>query len=122
LTIAVLSPAVWAARGARGLERIVVFVACGAAAVPVWTVIDRANSVGLLAPIGLVFLVALCRQRWGLVAVMVVPVPVASTHRGIDQPFPSAAKLTGQLETCAATVDGATIRTRAIRILFIGCI
>jgi hypothetical protein len=72
LTIAVLSPAVWAARGARGLERIVVFVACGAAAVPVWTVIDRANSVGLLAPIGLVFLVALCRQRWGLVAVMVV--------------------------------------------------
>lgn len=72
VTIAVLSPAVWAARGARGLERIVVFVACGAAAVPVWSVIDRANSVGFLAPIGLVFLVALCRQRWGLVAVMVV--------------------------------------------------
>ncbi|WP_445160700.1 glycosyltransferase family 87 protein [Mycobacterium sp. Dal123C01] len=72
LTIAVLSPAMWAARGARGLERIVVFVACGAAAVPVWSVIDRANSVGFLAPIGLVFLLALVRQRWGLVAVMVV--------------------------------------------------
>jgi hypothetical protein len=72
LAIAVLSPAVWAARGAHGLERIVVFVACGAAAVPVWSVIDRANSVGFLAPVGLVFLVALCRQRWGLVAVMIV--------------------------------------------------
>lgn len=72
LTVAVLSPAVWAARGARGLERIVVFVACGAAAVPVWSVIDRANSVGFLAPIGLVFLIALVRQRWGLVAAMVV--------------------------------------------------
>ncbi|MEE6138724.1 glycosyltransferase family 87 protein [Mycobacterium sp. 050128] len=72
LAIAVLSPAVWAARGARGLERIVVFVACGAAAVPVWSVIDRANSVGFLAPVGLVFLIALVRQRWGLVAAMVV--------------------------------------------------
>jgi hypothetical protein len=72
LTIAVLSPAAWAARGARGLERVVVFVALGAVALPAWAVIDRGNSVGLLAPIGLVFLVALCRQRWGLVAVMVV--------------------------------------------------
>jgi hypothetical protein len=72
LVIAVLSPAVWAARGARGLERVVVFVALGAAAIPAWAVIDRGNSVGLLAPIGLVFLVALCRQRWALVAVMAV--------------------------------------------------
>src|SRR5262249_34431409 len=32
LTIAVLAPAVWAARAARGLEKVVVFVACGAAA------------------------------------------------------------------------------------------
>jgi hypothetical protein len=72
LTIAVLSPAVWAARGARGLERVVVFVVCGAAAIPAWMVVDRANSVGLLAPVGLVFLVALCRHRWGLVAIMVV--------------------------------------------------
>lgn len=72
LAVAVLSPAVWAARGARGLERIVVFVACGAAAVPVWSVIDRANSVGFLAPIGLVFLIALVRQRWGLATAMVV--------------------------------------------------
>ena len=47
LTIAVLSPAVWAARGARGLERVVVFVAWGAAAIPAWAVIDRGNSVGL---------------------------------------------------------------------------
>ena len=72
LTIAVLAPAVWAARGARGLERVVVFVACGAAAIPAWAVIDRGNSVGFVAPIALVFLVALCRQRWGLVAIMVV--------------------------------------------------
>jgi hypothetical protein len=72
LTVAVLTPAVWAARGAYGLERIVVFVVCGAAAIPVWVVLDRANSVALLAPIGLVFLVALCRHRWGLVALAVV--------------------------------------------------
>jgi hypothetical protein len=72
LTIAVLTPAVWAARGARGLERVVVFVALGAAAIPAWTVIDRGNSAGFLAPIALVFLVALRRQRWGLVAIMVV--------------------------------------------------
>ena len=72
LTIAVLTPAVWAARGARGLERIVVFVTCGASAIPAWMVLDRANSVALLAPVGLGFLVALCRQRWGLVAIMVV--------------------------------------------------
>jgi hypothetical protein len=72
LTIAVLAPAVWAARGARGLERVVVFVALGAAAIPAWVVIDRGNSVGFVAPIGLVFLVALRRRRWGLVAIMVV--------------------------------------------------
>jgi hypothetical protein len=72
LTIAVLSPAVWAARGARGLERVVVFVALGAAAIPAWAVIDRGNSAGFVVPIALVFLVALCRQRWGLVAIMVV--------------------------------------------------
>jgi len=72
LTIAVLSPAVWAARGARGLERVVVFVALGAAAIPAWAVIDRGNSVGFVVPIALVFLVALFRRRWGLVAIMVV--------------------------------------------------
>jgi hypothetical protein len=72
LAIAVFTPAVWAARGARGLERVVVFVGCGVAAIPAWVVIDRGNSVGFLAPIGLVFLVALCRRRWGLVAIMVV--------------------------------------------------
>jgi hypothetical protein len=72
LTIAVLTPAVWAARGARGLERVVVFVALGAAAIPVWTVIDRGNPVGLVTPVALVFLVALLRQRWGVVAIMVV--------------------------------------------------
>ncbi|KLO32781.1 DUF2029 domain-containing protein [Mycobacterium haemophilum] len=69
---AVFTPAVWAARGARGLERVVVLVALGAAAIPAWAVIDRGNSVGLVVPIGLVFLVALRRQRWGLVAIMVI--------------------------------------------------
>ena len=72
LTIAVLSPAVWAARGARGLERVVVFVALGAAAIPAWAVIDRGNSAGFVVPIALVFLVALCRRRWGLVTIMVI--------------------------------------------------
>jgi hypothetical protein len=72
LTIAVISPAAWAARGSRGLERVVVFVALGAAAIPAWAVIDRGNSTGFVAPIALVFLVALCRRRWGLVAIMVV--------------------------------------------------
>lgn len=72
MAIAVLSPAVWAARGARGLERIVVFVACGAMAVPVWSVLDRGNSVGFVVPVVLAFLIGLCRHRWGLVAAMVV--------------------------------------------------
>jgi hypothetical protein len=72
LTIAVFTPAVWAARGARGLERVVVVVGCGIAAIPAWMVIDRGNSVGFVVPIALVFLVALCRRRWGLVAIMVV--------------------------------------------------
>ena len=72
LTVAVFTPAVWAARGARGLERLVVFVALGAAAIPAWMTIDRGNSVGFVVPIGLVFLVALCRRRWGLVTIMVV--------------------------------------------------
>lgn len=72
LTLAVMSPAVWAARGARGLERVVVFVALGAAAVPAWGVIDRGNSTGFLVPVAMVFFVALSRQRWGLVAVMVI--------------------------------------------------
>jgi hypothetical protein len=51
---------------------VVVFLALGAAAIPAWVVIDRGNSVGFVAPIGLVFLVALRRRRWGLVAIMVV--------------------------------------------------
>jgi hypothetical protein len=72
LTVAVLTPAVWAARGARGLERVVVFVACGTAAIPVWMVIDRGNSTGFVVPIALVFLIALCRGRWGMVTIMVI--------------------------------------------------
>ncbi|OBH03249.1 hypothetical protein A5696_09150 [Mycobacterium sp. E2699] len=72
LTMAVFTPAVWAARGARGLERLVVFVACGAAAIPAWVVIDRGNSIGFVAPIALVFLVGLCRRRWRLVTIVVV--------------------------------------------------
>ncbi len=72
LTIAVFTPAIWAARGVKGLDRIVVFVVCALAAVPVWVVLDRGNSIGFIAPIGLVFLVSLCRERWALVAVMVV--------------------------------------------------
>ncbi|BDB43011.1 hypothetical protein [Mycobacterium kiyosense] len=66
LTMAVLTPpAFWAARGARGLERLVIFVACGAAAIPALVDVDRGNSTGFVVPIMLVFLIALCRQRWG---------------------------------------------------------
>jgi hypothetical protein len=72
LAISVLTPAVWALRGARGVERIVVFMVCGAVACPAWLVVDRGNSVGLLTPIGLGFLLALSRRRWWLVAVMVI--------------------------------------------------
>ncbi len=72
LTTAVFSPAAWAARGASGLERILVFAACGIAAVPAWMAIDRGNSAGFVVPVALVFLVALCRRRWGLAATMVV--------------------------------------------------
>ncbi|MCV7312346.1 hypothetical protein [Mycobacterium paraffinicum] len=49
-----------------------VSVALSAAAIPAWAVIDRGNSVGFVAPIGLVFLVALCRRRWGLVTIIVI--------------------------------------------------
>jgi hypothetical protein len=72
LTVACFTPGVWAARGALGLERLVVFLACGFAAIPAWMTIDRGNSVGFAVPVMLVFLVALSRQRWGLVAIMVV--------------------------------------------------
>jgi hypothetical protein len=72
MTIAVLSPAIWAARGTRGPDRVVVFLALGAVAIPAWAVIDRGNSTGFIAPIALVFLVALSRRRWGIVAIMVV--------------------------------------------------
>ncbi len=80
LTLAVLTPAVWAARGARGLERVVVFVALGAAAIPAWQVIDRGNSLGFVVPIALVFLVALRRRRWGLVAIMVILAALVKPH------------------------------------------
>ncbi|OBH03265.1 hypothetical protein A5696_09125 [Mycobacterium sp. E2699] len=83
LAIAVVSPAWWAARGARGLDRIVVFVACGVAAVPAWTTVDRGNSVGFFVPIALVCLVALRRQRWGLVAIMVVLAALIKPQFGI---------------------------------------
>jgi hypothetical protein len=72
LAVALLLPAIWASRGARGLERIVVFVVCGVIAVPVWATIDRGNSVGLVTPVALLFLLALSRRRWGLVAITVV--------------------------------------------------
>lgn len=72
LMAAVLAPAIWAARGSRGLERVVVFVALGAAAVPVWAVIDRGNSAGFIVPVALVFFIALRREKWLLAAIMVV--------------------------------------------------
>jgi hypothetical protein len=54
------------------MERVVVFVALGVAAIPAWTAIDRGNSLGFVVPIALVFLVALSRRRWRLAAIMVV--------------------------------------------------
>jgi hypothetical protein len=72
LTTACLTPAGWAARGARGSERVVVFIALGVAAIPVWGAIDRGNSAGFVVPIALVFLVALSRRRWRLAVITVV--------------------------------------------------
>lgn len=72
LSIAVFAPAAWASRGGRGYERVVIFIACGIAAIPAWMAIDRGNSVGFVVPIALVFLVALCRGRWRLAALMVI--------------------------------------------------
>jgi hypothetical protein len=72
LAVAVLAPAAWAARGSRGLERVVIFVALGVAAIPVWAVIDRGNTAGFVVPAALVFLIALRRQKWTLAAIMVV--------------------------------------------------
>lgn len=72
LAIAVFSPAIWAARGTRGYDRVVVFIACGMAAIPAWMTIDRGNSVGFVVPIALIFLVALCRGRWRVVTIMVI--------------------------------------------------
>ncbi|EHB49733.1 hypothetical protein MycrhDRAFT_5120 [Mycolicibacterium rhodesiae JS60] len=80
LTIACFTPALWAARGARGLERLVVFAVCAVAAIPAWIAIDRGNSVGFTAPIVLAFLVALCRQRWGLATIMVVLAALVKPH------------------------------------------
>ena len=80
LTIAVLSPALWAARGTRGRARVAVIVACGAAALPAWAAIYRANSVGFLAPLGLMFLLALSRRRWGMVAITVVLAALVKPH------------------------------------------
>jgi hypothetical protein len=79
-TIAVLTPALWAARGTRGLDRIVVFVACGAATIPAWTAIDRGNSAAFLAPISLFFLIGLRRHKWGQVALMVVLAGLVKPH------------------------------------------
>ncbi|MDT7765002.1 MAG: hypothetical protein QOC63_4422 [Mycobacterium sp.] len=106
LAIAVLTPAVWAARGARGLERVVIFVACGAAAAPAWMVIDRGNSVGLVAPIALVFLVALCRRRWGIVAIMVVLAALVKPQFAVLAVALFAAR---QWRLGAAAVSGAAI-------------
>ncbi|RUP01488.1 MAG: DUF2029 domain-containing protein [Mycobacterium sp.] len=72
LAAACFSPAIWAARAEASVQRVVVFVACGAAAIPAWMAIDRGNSVGFVVPIMLMYLVALCRQRWGQVCVMVI--------------------------------------------------
>ncbi|KUI15633.1 hypothetical protein AU192_07140 [Mycobacterium lehmannii] len=72
LTAAVIAPAIWAAKGAYGLERIVIFVVLGVAAIPVWAVIDRGNSAGFIVPAALGFLIALRRRQWRLAALMVV--------------------------------------------------
>lgn len=72
LAAACLTPAIWAAKGARGLERVVVFLALGVVAVPMWTAIDRGNSAGFVVPVMLTYLVALRRRNWQLTAMMVV--------------------------------------------------
>jgi hypothetical protein len=113
LTIAQFTPAVWAARGARGLE--LVFVALGAAAVPVWMTIDRGNSVGFVAPIGLVFLVALYRRRWGLVAIVVV---LASLVKPQFAVLAVALFAAGQWRMGGIAVAGAVIANLAAYLLW----
>ena len=115
LTIAALTPAVWAARGARGVERIVVFVVCGAAAIPVWMIVDRGNSVALLAPVGLVFLVALCRRRWGLVAIMVVLATLIKPHFAVLAVVLFAAR---QWRMGGVAVAGAVVSSLAAYLLW----
>ncbi|WP_116645883.1 hypothetical protein [Mycobacterium kubicae] len=72
LTVSCSVPAVWAARGVGGPERLLILAVCGVAAVPAWMAIDRGNSVGFAVPIMLAFLVALCRRRWGHVVALVI--------------------------------------------------
>jgi hypothetical protein len=115
LTIAALAPAFWAARGARGLERIVVFVVCGAAAIPVWMIVDRGNAVALLAPVGLVFLVALCRRRWGLVAIMVVLATLIKPHFAVLAVVLFAAR---QWRMGGVAVAGAVVSSLAAYLLW----
>lgn len=72
LAAAVVSPAIWAARASKGLEKIVAFLVCGAAAIPGWMALDRGNSIGFEVPILLGYLLALRRGKWTTVAIMVV--------------------------------------------------
>jgi hypothetical protein len=72
LTIAVLSPAIWAARGRAVWPGWWCSLPVARRPFQRGPVIDRGDSVGFIAPIGLVFLVALCRRRWAIVAFTVV--------------------------------------------------
>lgn len=71
LTMAVISPAIWAARGtwsgASGHLRDT-----GRRGHPGVGVIDRGNSTGFVVPIALAYFVALSRQRWGLATITVI--------------------------------------------------
>lgn len=72
LTAAILTPAVWAARASKAHEKIVVFLVCGVAAIPGLLTIDRGNSIGFEVPIMLAYLIALRREKWKNVAILVV--------------------------------------------------
>ncbi len=61
--MAVISPAIWAAK-ARGLARVS-FVTLGAAGHPKWGSSIEAPT-GFVVLIALAYFVALSRQRWGL--------------------------------------------------------
>ncbi len=72
LIVGMTAPAVWATKGKAIWIRILTGSVFGVLSAPALMVLDRGNSVGLLAPILLVLLVALRREQYLLATVAIV--------------------------------------------------